>query len=1020
MRIKSTIIACMMALPLFAQKVEKCDQYNHQKNILSKASSIELNHIEKAKQQLDQAAQDYQSRSMISRQNADEILRIPMVFHVIHSGGIENISESQINDAIVQLNQDFNAQNTNQLNGVEAEFQNIIANVGFEFFLASRDPQGQPTTGINRIYTNLSENGQNQGIQDLISWPREKYLNIWVVQNSDGANGSAYAYIPSTVVDRPLIDGVTTSHWAVGNSGTARNGFYKILTHEVGHWANLEHCWGDAERFSNDACKVDDGVLDTPLTSGNGGCGPNTSCESKDNFQNFMDYANCSAMFTLGQKARMRAALTSGVSGRNNLHTEENLIETGVTKAPALAVFSQTSKNVKPGEAIQFTDNSISETGSTITSWSWQFPGSETPSHAGKTPPPIVYNNKGVYDVILTVENANGETHTRTLSKAVIVENFYAMSNATVNVCDGVFYDSGITESHENNEDFVMTFLPEDNTKKLQFDFLEFNLEVDEGQCYDYLEIFDGPNTNSPSLGLYCDRNVPKNILANNPDGAITFRFVSNDNTYNPGWKANIICRDKDYINNDVIMSNNSVWVCDAKFFDSGIRTNYYDTENSFMTIYPENIQNKMMVEFEKFELEMGDECEFDYLVIYDGTDRNSPEIGKYCSTNSPGRVIATNPQGALSFEFVSDGNTNFPGWEANLRCIGPDDLLTFFDSDRKFACKDGAVNFSNNSNGNPDNVIWSFEGGTPSTSTEENPTIIYSNEGSYDVQLISIKGTEKDTLLLEDFIIVNNIQSLPLLMDFEEQNSISNWELSNPDADIKWELNNIQGYNSATSLVINNADNRIIGEVDEITSPPINFVNSDQFLEFQIAYTKYNDVSPDILKLFISTDCGLNWEEVYNKTHTDLETVAGVQNPNDWVPTSIDDWRLEQVDISRFKGNNSVQIKFQNTSGFGTRIWIDNVSIKATEKDLVLNTDSSNKNIKVYPNPSTGFVYIENQNIQINNINIFNAVGSQLDINKTIDSNRIKLDFSESTPGIYILKIESSDQLYTEKVIIK
>ncbi|BDD04360.1 CUB domain-containing protein [Aureibacter tunicatorum] len=1022
MKIKATILACMMAFPVFSQKVEKCDQLNKSKQILKNASSQELKRIKDAEFTLEQAAKDLNNASSASRAKADGIMKIPMVFHIVHQGGEENISDEQIKESIVQVNEDFNARNQG-LADVETEFQNIIANVGFEFYLAKRDPQGKPTTGINRIYTTLSSNGQNQEIQDLISWPREKYLNIWVVTSSDGGSGSAYAYIPSTVIDRPLIDGVTTSHWAVGRTGTARWTHYKILTHEIGHWANLEHCWGNAERFSGAACNVDDGVADTPLTYGNGGCGAQSSCGSKDNYQNFMDYANCSVMFTEGQKNRMRAALNSDISGRNNLHTTQNLIETGILDAPALAIFDQSSDIVKPGNSITFTDQSISETGANITTWKWEFPGSDTPEFSGQTPPQIVYNEVGSYDVKLTVTNNLGESHTRTISDAVVVENFFAMSNSTVSVCEGTFYDSGLRSPHENNEDYVMTFTPEDDTKKLEFDFISFNLEKDDGECFDYLEIFNGPDVNSPSLGLYCDNNAPKSVIANNSSGSITFRFHSDDNSYSPGWKANIICRDKDYISTDIIMGTKSVTSCDGTFFDSGKNTNYSDSENSTLTIYPEGSQNKVKVEFLEFELEMGEQCDYDFLTIHDGENQGAPIIGRYCGKNSPGSILATNASGALTFHFESDGNTNFPGWKANVSCITPDDVVALFGSDKKSTCENSSIKFENKSIGTVESVKWNFEGGSPETSTEAHPTVIYPTSGSYKVELIVFKEDKSDTISIENYIRVDELQSLPLNLDFENNESIANWEVINPDSGLKWEINNTTGFNSSSSLVMNNAANAIVGEIDEIISPPLNFTKAGEFIEFQLAYTKFNDFSPDVLKFFISTDCGLSWEEVYSKTHTELQTKEVPQGEsNDWVPSSANgDWRKEQIDISQFKGQGSVMLKIQNVSGYGTRIWLDDLKIEATDNDVVLGTPNTLKDYKLYPNPTNRIINIDGMNDEIKNAKVYSSVGSEVtSVVKTQNKNSLKIDFNNVREGIYIVVIETASGSFTEKIILK
>ena len=263
-------------------------------------------------------------------------LVIPVVFHVVHDHGPENISASQIHEAIAQLNEDFSAGNP-ELTAVHPAFAGVVANVGFVFRLADFDPTGQPTTGINRLASSVTYNGSNLALKELIQWDPSMYLNIWVVHSSDGGNGSAFAFYPADVEGAASIyDGIVASYWAVGRTETAVSTHYKILTHEVGHWANLKHTWGDQTgNQASGGCAYDDDVEDTPNTVGNTGCSLEAvSCGSLDNVQNYMDYSTCSCMFTAGQKTRMHAALCSDVANRNHLWSAENHAAVFIEEGP--------------------------------------------------------------------------------------------------------------------------------------------------------------------------------------------------------------------------------------------------------------------------------------------------------------------------------------------------------------------------------------------------------------------------------------------------------------------------------------------------------------------------------------------------------------------------------------------------------------------------------------------------------------------------------------------------------------
>lgn len=245
------------------------------------------------------------SNGLHSKSNSE--LVIPIVYHIVHDNGEENISDAQIHESIVQINEDFTAENSG-LADVHENFISSIADVGMSFSLADLDPNGEPTTGINRIQSELTYNGSQLALKEMIQWDPTMYLNIWVVNSSDGGNGSAFAYYPASVEGSSSIyDGVVCSYWAVGRTETAAWTHYKILTHEIGHWANLKHTWGDESGNQAIAgCSFDDGVEDTPNTIGNTDCDlEGSSCGSQDNGQNYMDYSNCSNMFTTGQKTRM-------------------------------------------------------------------------------------------------------------------------------------------------------------------------------------------------------------------------------------------------------------------------------------------------------------------------------------------------------------------------------------------------------------------------------------------------------------------------------------------------------------------------------------------------------------------------------------------------------------------------------------------------------------------------------------------------------------------------------------------
>ena len=336
--------------------------------------------------------------------NRDELIVIPVVFHVIHYNGPENISDEQVLSGIEVMNRDFRKLNPDA-DDVISEFEGIAADSEIEFRLAQIDPQGDCHTGINRIVSPLTYDGGGE-VKDLIQWPRNSYLNIWVVENANGAAG--YSLYPGSVngAQGAGNDGIVVAHDYTGNIGTSNNYRSRTLTHEAGHWMNLRHLWGNSNSpGDSENCDMDDQVSDTPVTSGWTSCNVDGStCGSLDNVQNYMEYSYCGRMFSEGQRTRMRAAMNSGVAQRNQLWTPENLEETGVNLEPILceARFGASRQTICVGDTVQFFDDSYHG----VTGWVWEFgdgnsANDENPFHS--------FDEPGNYDVTLTVSNAGNE-----------------------------------------------------------------------------------------------------------------------------------------------------------------------------------------------------------------------------------------------------------------------------------------------------------------------------------------------------------------------------------------------------------------------------------------------------------------------------------------------------------------------------------------------------------------------------------------------------------------------------------
>jgi len=282
-------------------------------------SQIENNSNFLIKQQNLEQMTEYFNNMLPLMNNSEEVYTIPVVIHVLYKTSSENISDEQVYSQMTSLNDDFRALN-NDLSSLPSNFEPLVSDMQIEFCLAQVDPNGNSTSGINRVSTNQNSFSYNNNMKfsssgGVDAWDTDSYLNIWVCSLN---NLLGYAQFPGGDAS---TDGVVVANTAFGSTGIAQAPYDlgRTLTHEIGHWLNLRHIWGDSN-CGNDL------VDDTPThQEANYGC-PNYPQESCNNgpdgdlFMNYMDYTNdaCMYMFTTGQRTRMTSALLNSRSSLLN------------------------------------------------------------------------------------------------------------------------------------------------------------------------------------------------------------------------------------------------------------------------------------------------------------------------------------------------------------------------------------------------------------------------------------------------------------------------------------------------------------------------------------------------------------------------------------------------------------------------------------------------------------------------------------------------------------------------------
>ncbi|MCW5899295.1 MAG: fibronectin type III domain-containing protein [Flavobacteriales bacterium] len=376
------LAALMLMLPAWAQRTCSTMEVLQQEIADDPERAIRLEQIESFTQQF--VAQDDPTAERA-------VVTIPVVFHVVWNTAAQNIPDSKLLSQLQQLNEDF-ARLNSDANQTPALFASLGANTEVQFCMAQRDPSGNPTTGIVRRQTTVTAFSSNNAVKYTANggsnaWNRDHYLNIWVCNLSGGLLG--YAQFPGGAA---ATDGVVVLFSSVGsltNPGTASPFHYgRTLTHEVGHWLNLRHIWGDAT-CGNDL------VADTPVhNAANSGC-PSyphySTCSGTpvEMTMNYMDYSNdgCMNIFTLGQKSRMQALFATGGSrvsllnsqgcvppgGGGTCNTPSGLAASGITSSAA--TLSWSAVGGATGYSLQYKLNSsgtwttvnVAGTSSTIT-----------------------------------------------------------------------------------------------------------------------------------------------------------------------------------------------------------------------------------------------------------------------------------------------------------------------------------------------------------------------------------------------------------------------------------------------------------------------------------------------------------------------------------------------------------------------------------------------------------------------------------------------------------------------------
>eukprot|EP01012_Entosiphon_sulcatum_P005605 TRINITY_DN1251_c0_g1_i1.p1 TRINITY_DN1251_c0_g1~~TRINITY_DN1251_c0_g1_i1.p1 ORF type:complete len:755 (+),score=52.97 TRINITY_DN1251_c0_g1_i1:54-2267(+) len=400
-----------------------------------------------------QTAREFEAYKLVLAQNnvagraatlpTNYTFTVPVVFHILHTNGPENVSDAVCISALDQVNKDY-ARASPDVNLIDPLYEPLYVNSYMKFVFAKKDPAGNCTNGIVHHYNVNTKWTRNiahfiYSTVGTYNWSPSRYMNVYIVDDiaSSGVGQTiGYTNLPGTAASVGSDAIVYNRNFLSGTNGGCNGLWVRSLSHEIGHWFGLSHTFGSTNS-AGVMCGNDD-IADTPPTAGFfSNCPPyitlNDSCSPghRPNINNIMDYSGLPLMFTQGQTDKIRFTAQNSTANRNYLVDTTNLVFTGIlTKsvvsinaltgdtvfsyapaptvpcAPIADFYANKAKSCQ-GQAVIY--NSTSYNSSTGLTYSWAFEGG-SPATSTLSAPSVTYSTPGIYSTTLTVTNAAGSS----------------------------------------------------------------------------------------------------------------------------------------------------------------------------------------------------------------------------------------------------------------------------------------------------------------------------------------------------------------------------------------------------------------------------------------------------------------------------------------------------------------------------------------------------------------------------------------------------------------------------------
>lgn len=340
-----------------------------------------------------------------------------------------------------------------------------------------------------------------------------------------------------------------------------------------------------------------------------------------------------------------------------------------------------------------------------------------------------------------------------------------------------------------------------------------------------------------------------------------------------------------------------------------------------------------------------------------DGTSMATPLVAGLAGLMKSHNKYATNAQLQQcllsSADDISSQNPSYTGKigsgrinaEKALQCMNAtlnQPPVAKIESSVSIACPNAQVSFSGTSvKGPATGYQWYFPGGSPSSSTLQNPVVSYTGLGTYDVTLVVTNSQGKDSLTLKDYIDISAYGREEIFSRDFETGTLADmgFTVENPDNGITWGIGNVGGNGSSKALYMNFYSYSAVGQRDALITPVINLgTHANTRLFMQHAYRRQNNNSRDSLIIYASTDGGASYPYIVAAFGEDgtYKFATGSNLATPFTPNASNSWCFEAVaaagcidlDLSDFDGQTNVRLKFESYNGFGNNLYIDNLQI--------------------------------------------------------------------------------------------